>query len=74
MSCYFRHMKDVLEGAGIEVTKDNKKVIDKAIHGLVDVEYKNCSPTWKAVKERLNSDQKTREAFIKKLKSKLTKL
>lgn len=74
MSCYFRHMKDVLEEAGIEVVKDNKKAIDKVIHGLVDVEYKNCSPTWNAVKERLNSDRKTREAFIKKLKSKLTKL
>lgn len=74
MSCYFRHMKDVLEEAGIEVTKENKKDIDKIIHGLVDVEYKNCSPTWKAVKEKLNSDQKIREAFVKKLKTKLAKI
>jgi hypothetical protein len=42
MSCYFRHMKDVLDEAGIEVTKENKKDIDRIIHGLVDVEYKNC--------------------------------
>lgn len=26
MSCYFRHMKDVLKEAGIEVTRENKKV------------------------------------------------
>ena len=25
MSCYFRHMKDVLEEAGIDVTPKNKK-------------------------------------------------
>ena len=36
MSCYFRHMKDVLEEAGIEITKDNKKEIDGIIHRLVD--------------------------------------
>jgi hypothetical protein len=71
MSCYFRHMKDVLEEAGIEVTKDNKKDIDRIIHGLVDVEYKNCSPTWKAVKEQIQKDGETRAMFIKRLKAEL---
>ena len=71
MSCYFRHMKDILDEAGIEVTKENKKDIDRLIHGLVDVEYKNCSPTWKAVKEEINSDEKLRSRFIKKLKQEL---
>ena len=42
MSCYFRPMKDFLDEAGIEVTMENKKDIDRIIHGLVDVEYKNC--------------------------------
>ena len=68
MSCYFRHMKDVLEEAGIEVTKENKKDVDRIIHGLVDVEYKNCSPAWKAVKEQIRSDDKARERFIQRLK------
>ena len=73
MSCYFRHMKDVLEEASIEVTKDNKREVDKVIHGLVDVEYKNCSPAWKAIKERLNKDQTIRNEFIAKLKKELIK-
>ena len=72
MSCYFRHMKDVLEEAGVEITKYNKKEIDKIIHGLVDVEYKNCSPTWKSVKEQIKIDPTARNNFIKKLKKKLT--
>ena len=44
MSCYFRHMKDVFEEAGVAVTNENKKVIDRIIHSLVNVEYKIFSP------------------------------
>ena len=71
MSCYFRHMKDVLEEAGIEITKDNKKNMDRIIHGLVDVEYKNCPPTWKVVKEHIKGDDNARSRFIERLKRQL---
>lgn len=71
MSCYFRHMQDVLEEAGIEVTKANKKDVDRIIHGLVAVEYKNCSPAWKAVKERIQGDAKARARFIAGLRKAL---
>ena len=71
MSCYFRHMKDVLEEAGIEITKENKKDIDRIIHALVDVEYKNCSPTWKAVKQHIKEDDNARSRFIERLKRQL---
>lgn len=74
MSCYFRHMKDVLDEAGVEVTKENKKDVDKIIHGLVDVAYKNCSPSWKAVKENIKGDDKARSKFIKMLKKELKAL
>ena len=71
MSCYFRHMKDVFDEAGIEVTKENKKEIDRIMHRLVDVEYKNCSPTWKAVKGQIKGDENIRSRFIKRLKKEL---
>jgi hypothetical protein len=71
MSCYFRHMKDVLDEAGIEVTKENKKDIDRIIHKMMDVEYKNCSPTWKEVKEQIKGDEKARRRFIERLKESL---
>jgi hypothetical protein len=61
-------MKDVLAEAGIEVTQENKKQVDQAIHHLVDVEYKNCSPTWKEVKTHIKNDETARKAFIQKLK------
>ena len=71
MSCYFRHIKDIFEFAGIEVTPKNKKDIDRAIHELVAVDYKQCSPTWKALKEEIASQEGGRETFAKKLKTKL---
>jgi hypothetical protein len=61
-------MKDVLDEAGIEVTRENKKHIDRIIHGLVDVAYKNCPPTVKAVKDPIKGDDRAKSRFIKILK------
>ena len=71
MSCYFRHMKDVLDEVGVEVTPKNKKEVDRIIHELVAVEYKNCSPAWAAIKERIKGDPAAREEFVRKLTAKL---
>jgi len=68
MSCYFRHMKDIFDEAGIKSTESNKKEIDKAIHKIVNVSYKNCPETWKEIKLGV-ADRQKREEFIKKLKS-----
>ena len=70
MTCYFRHLNDVFDKAGVTVTKENKKDVDKAIHSIVGTEYKNCSATWKEVKKRIAKDE---EGFVTTLKSKLTK-
>jgi ribosomal protein L23 len=70
MTCYFRHLQDVFKKAGIEVTKENKREIDRAIHGIVGVEYKNCSATWKEVKKRKAEDE---EGFASGLKEACTK-
>ena len=72
MSCYFRHMKDVFVELGIEITPDNKKDIDAIIHRIVDVEYKNCSPTWKQVKKEIKTDPERRARFIEQLKKELS--
>ena len=69
MTCYFRHMKDVFEKAGITVTKENKKDVDKTIHKIVGVDYKNCSATWKEVKKKIAEDE---QGFVAALKSELT--
>ena len=69
MSCYLRHMKDILDEAGIEVTRENRKQIDQAIHRTVDVAYKNCSVTWKKIKTDIKDDEEKRRAFIEQLKT-----
>jgi len=35
LSCYFRHLKEVFESAGIEVTPQNRKSLDAAFHRVV---------------------------------------
>lgn len=68
MTCYFRHMKDVFSKVGVEVTKENRKEIDRKIHSIVGIDYKNCSATWKEVKKRIAENE---EAFIARLKEEL---
>ena len=70
VTCYFRHLQHVFKKAGIEVTGENKREIDRVIHGIVGVEYKNCSAAWKEVKKRIAEDE---EGFISRLKEALTK-
>ncbi len=69
MTCYFRHkqMKDIFEKAGVVITKENRKDVDRVIHSIVGVEYKSCSDTWRAVKAKLVEDE---EAFIQELSAK----
>ena len=71
MSCYFRHLKDIFAEAGIEVNPGNRKAVDQAIHRIVDVSYKNCPETWKAIKAG-TADSAKREEFIQKLKGALS--
>ena len=71
MTCYFRHLKQTFEKAGIKITAENKRDIDKVIHGIVGVDYKSCSATWKEVKKRLVDSE---ESFVSELREALAKL
>ncbi len=65
MTCYFRHLQQIFKKAGIEVTSENKRDIDRLIHSIAGVGYKNCPVTWKQVKSRIAEDE---EGFISKLR------
>ena len=69
MSCYFRHIKDILEEAKIVVTPENKKQIDKAIHKIIGTTYKDCSTTWKEIKNNFLNDPQKRKDIIRKLQA-----
>ena len=67
MACYFRHLGQVFEKAGIEVTSQNRQEIDRIIHEIVGVDYKNCPATWREVKKRVLEDE---AGFVSTLKEK----
>lgn len=66
MTCYFRHLQEIFKKAGIEITSQNKHEVDKVIHELVGVDYKNCPATWKEVKKRIADDK---EEFVSQLRN-----
>ena len=68
MSCYFRHIKDVFAEAEIEVTPANKKEVDRAIHRMVGLEYKNCPVAWKKLKQDFLAGDKGRAELIRTFK------
>lgn len=69
MTCYFRHLKDILNEAGIEVTASNKKQIDRIIHEIVGVTYKNCPATWKRLKQEIVANEQKKQDFIGKVQN-----
>ncbi len=57
-------MKAIFTQLGVEVTPENKKEIDRKIHNMLGVTYKNCSETWSAIKSRMADDE---EKFLSDL-------
>lgn len=68
MSCYFRHMKEIFAEIRVEITRENKKDIDRAIHRIAGIEYKDCPTTWRMLKAEVLGNDRKRAAFVKKLK------
>ena len=69
MSCYFRHIKDILTEAGITISPSNKKQVDQAFHQIVRTSYKDCPAIWKALEQTYLADEKKRRELIQKLQS-----
>jgi hypothetical protein len=68
MTCYFRHLKTIFEKAGVTITKENRQDVDRVIHSILGVDYKNCPATWKEIKKRIATDE---ESFVNMLKTKM---
>ncbi len=64
MSCYVRHLEQILVSAGIETTKENRKNIDVYLKEKFDlpVNASSCPDVWKLyVKPILNDDEQKSE-------------
>lgn len=71
MSCYFRHLKDMFQKAGIEVTPSNKRMVDQVVHQIVGVPYKDCPAAWRKLRQRFLKDEEKRREFVRLLKNAL---
>ena len=69
MTCYFRHFNEIFNKAQVKVTPENRREIDKVIHGIVGVKYKNCSAAWREVKKRIAENE---AGFVSELRKALT--
>jgi len=70
MSCYLRHLDEVLNLAGIEVNKENRRKVDEAVHRVAGVKYKSCESAWRQIKKMMAEDKelladRIREEFAK---------
>jgi hypothetical protein len=72
MSCYLRHLKDIMVEAGIEVTPANKKDVDRALHEIAGVDYKDCPNAWKNLKRSM-ANEADRAVVVKKLRKAMAK-
>ena len=73
MSCYFRHLKEIFDEAGIEVTSANRKKVKEAIHSLTSVGRSDCPAAWKKLKQQVLNDEKNRSEFVSKLRAEVSK-
>ena len=68
MSCYLRHLKEIMAEAGIELSPANKKQIDSTIHQFMGVAYKDCPTAWKRLKSDVLSDTGKRNELVEHLR------
>jgi molecular chaperone GrpE (heat shock protein) len=61
-------MADIFEEAGVEVTPQNRKDVDRKIHEIVGVTYKDCPATWRKVEE-MKAEAAGRDELISRLKT-----
>ena len=69
MSCYFRHLEEILKKAGVAVNPKNKKQVDLAFHSIAGTTYKDCPGTWKEIKAKFLSDPQKRAELVSKLRA-----
>jgi hypothetical protein len=57
MTCYFRHLQEIFRKAGVTVTSENRKEVDRIIHNIVGVKHKSCPDAWREVKKRITENE-----------------
>jgi hypothetical protein len=69
VSCYLRHLDDVVTATGVKIGPDNRKEVDRTVKEVLGLE--DCPDVWKEVKKRLATDEQgfiddLHDAFVMK--------
>ena len=76
MTCYIKHLSEIMRRAGAENTFENKKLLDDIIRKVLGMEKADCPDVWKKVKPIMYGDDQRKkklfedkvvEIFIKRL-------
>jgi len=59
MTRYFKNLGTIFDRAGVNVTGENGQDLDRAIHKVVEVKYKDCPRTWRQVRNRVLKDERS---------------
>ena len=70
MSCYLRHMSDIIAEAGIENTKENRKKIDCYLKEKYNLpqHVSSCPDVWKFYIKPLINDEKSKTELITEIR------
>lgn len=69
MSCWTRHIVDVMGSAGVEVSKENKKKIDKYVREKYKLTGEvKCPEVWKEYVKPILADEKKKGDFTAEIK------
>ncbi len=76
MTCYVKHLSEIMRRAGAENTYENKQLLDKIVREVLSMERNDCPDVWKSVKAIMFSgnekhkmlfEDRVVEIFIKRL-------
>jgi hypothetical protein len=76
MTCYVKHLGEIMRRAGAENTYENKQMLDSIVRQVLVMERNDCPDVWKRVKsimfsgndgEKKEFEDKVVSIFIKRL-------
>ena len=64
MSCYIRHLNEIMDRLSLENTKEGCKILDQKIRQILSMEDASCPNVWERIKPILLNEDKKEELII----------
>ena len=58
MTCFLKHLDELLKAAGIQKTVENAREIQEEIRRIIGVKSRDCPDIWKELKVWLGNEEK----------------